>query len=107
MAYQNEIKKIAPKDEVNVISKACPLFVPLVEEEIYDGEIIDATLKHYFKELKAPHAVILGCTHFPLISDALQNYFGKETILIHSGEAIVEQLEKSRSASSYCSKMAR
>lgn len=78
----------------NLQAKATGLFVPLVEEEIYDGEIIDATLKHYFKELKAPHAVILGCTHFPLISDALQNYFGKETLLIHSGEAIVEQLEK-------------
>ncbi len=75
-------------------TKATGLFVPLVEEEIYCGEIIEATFKHYFHQITVPHAIILGCTHFPLISDALQNYFGKDTILIHSGDAIVEHLEK-------------
>lgn len=78
----------------NLQAKATGLFVPLVEEEIYDGEILEATLKHYFKDISNPNAIILGCTHFPLISDALQNYFSKETILIHSGDAIVEYLEK-------------
>ncbi len=79
---------------VNLQAKATGLFVPMVEEGIYEGEILEATLKHYFKDLEVPHAVILGCTHFPLISDALQNYFGKETLLIHSGDAIVEHLER-------------
>jgi glutamate racemase len=74
-------------------AKATSLFVPLVEEEIYDGAILHETFKYYFKEVKKPHAIILGCTHFPLISDALQNYFGKDVVLIHSGDAIVEQLE--------------
>jgi glutamate racemase len=75
-------------------ARATGLFVPLVEEEIYDGEILQATLRHYFKEIKHPDAVILGCTHFPLITDALQNYFGNTTLLIHSGDAIVEYLQK-------------
>ena len=78
----------------NLNSKATGLFVPLVEEEIYDGEILEAAFRHYFKDISDPHAIILGCTHFPLISDALQKYFSKETILIHSGDAIVEHLEK-------------
>ncbi len=78
----------------NLQAKATGLFVPLVEEEIYSGEIIEATFRHYFSKTTVPHAIILGCTHFPLISDALQNYFGKDTILIHSGDAIVEHLEK-------------
>lgn len=78
----------------NLSAKATGLFVPLVEDEIYDGEIIQATFKHYFHDIKSPDAVILGCTHFPLISNALQNYFGKNTTLIHSGDAIVEQLER-------------
>lgn len=77
----------------NLQTKATGLFVPLVEEEIFDGEVLDATFKHYFKELTSPDAVILGCTHFPLIAPALQAYFGKNTQLIHSGEAIVEYLE--------------
>ena len=78
----------------NLQAKATGLFVPLVEEEIYSGQILEETFKHYFKDLTSPHAVILGCTHFPLISNALQNYFGKETQLIHSGDAIVEYLER-------------
>jgi glutamate racemase len=77
----------------NFQTKATGLFVPLVEEEIFSGEILEATFKHYFKDIKQPDAVILGCTHFPLIAPALQAYFGEDTQLIHSGEAIVEYLE--------------
>lgn len=79
---------------LNLQAKATGLFVPLVEEEIFNGKILEAAFEHYFKDIKAPNAVILGCTHFPLISDALQNYFGEDTILIHSGNAIVEHLEE-------------
>jgi len=75
-------------------ARATGLFVPLVEEEIYSGEILQATFRHYFKDVKHPDAVILGCTHFPLITEALQDYFGNSTLLIHSGDAIVEYLEK-------------
>ena len=78
----------------NIEAKATGLFVPLVEEEIFSGSIIDETFKHYFKGLKQnPDAVILGCTHFPLLKNELQKYFGKSTQLIHSGEAIVEYLK--------------
>ena len=77
----------------NIHSCATPLFVPLVEEEIVDGEILNATLTHYFREKETPDALILGCTHFPIIETALQKYFGKITRLIHSGDAIVEYLE--------------
>ncbi len=66
----------------------------MVEENIYSGELLDATMKHYFEELKTPDAIILGCTHFPLISDAIKNYFQNRSIMIHSGEAIVEYLER-------------
>jgi glutamate racemase len=75
-------------------AKATPLFVPLVEEELYEGEILNAALAHYFSNIKRPDALILGCTHFPLISRALQDYFGEKTLLIHSGDAIVEYLQK-------------
>jgi glutamate racemase len=77
----------------NINSLATPLFVPLVEEEILEGEILNATLKHYFKNLQTPDALILGCTHFPIIASSLKSYFGEKTELIHSGEAIVEYLE--------------
>ena len=89
-AYEIGLKN---KGFKNLQAKATGLFVPFVEEEIYDGAILEESFKYYFKDIKNPHAIILGCTHFPLISDALQNYFTKNTLLIHSGDAIVEQLE--------------
>jgi len=79
---------------LNLQARATGLFVPLVEEEVYSGEILEATFRHYFKDVRSPNAVILGCTHFPLITEALQNYFSQDTLLIHSGDAIVEYLEK-------------
>lgn len=90
-AYELGLKK---NQFSNIDSKATGLFVPLVEEEIFRGAILDEVFKHYFIDVnKTPDAVILGCTHFPLISDALQKYFGDKTKLIHSGEAIVQDLE--------------
>lgn len=70
-----------------------PLFVPIVEEELFDGPIIQETFKHYFGPLKRPDVVLLGCTHFPLIAGPISAYFnGAQTI--HSGEAMVHWLEQ-------------
>jgi len=78
----------------NLESKATGLFVPLVEEGIYQGAVLDAVFHYYFSNVKRPDAIILGCTHFPLIADALQEYFGEKSVLIHSGDAIVQYLEQ-------------
>lgn len=78
----------------NITSLATGLFVPLVEEGIFQGELLEATLKHYFKDVTPPQAIILGCTHFPLISHAIHSYFPQAT-LVHSGEAIVTYLKNS------------
>ncbi len=77
----------------NITSLAPSLFVPIVEEGLFEGKVLETTMKHYFKELEAPDFIILGCTHFPLIAKAIGNYF-PNAVLIHSGEAIVEYLEK-------------
>jgi len=77
----------------HITAKATGLFVPIVEEGLYSGSVLESTMTHYFKDLDHPDAVILGCTHFPLISDAISKYFDDNTQLIHSGEAIVEYLE--------------
>ncbi len=76
----------------NIKSIATPLFVPLVEEGILEGNILSSTLEHYFKDLNNIDVVILGCTHFPLIEDKISQYF-KNAITIHSGDAIVEYLK--------------
>jgi len=91
-AYENGLKAL---EFHNLQAKATPLFVPLVEEEIFSGSILNATLEHYFKDIKTPDALILGCTHFPLIEKQIRNYFKNKTTLIHSGDAIVEYLKNS------------
>ena len=87
--YEDELKK---EGCFNITSMQTGLFVPLVEEGLYEGDILDATLKHYFKDLKKIDAVILGCTHFPLIKHKISKYLNN-TLTIHSGEAIVEFLK--------------
>lgn len=77
----------------NTTSLQTGLFVPLVEEGIFKGELLEATMQHYFSSIEVPKAIILGCTHFPLIGDEIKRYFNNTPLLIHSGEAIVEYLE--------------
>jgi len=89
-AYENGLFKLGFG---SFIPKATPLFVPLVEEGIFDGEVLDVTMKYYFKDIDIPKAIILGCTHFPLIESKIFAYFDYQPIMIHSGEAIVEYLE--------------
>jgi len=88
--YQQELYNRGHK---NITAIQTGLFVPLVEEGIRDGAILDEVINYYFKDIQPPKAIILGCTHFPLISQPLQSYFKTKPILIHSGEAIVEYLE--------------
>jgi glutamate racemase len=89
-AYEQGLKK---RGYHNLTPLATPLFVPLVEEDV-KGEVLQAILKYYFHTLNTPDAVILGCTHFPLIANEIQTFFTPQTQLIHSGNAIVEYLEK-------------
>ena len=80
----------------NIIQKATPLFVPLVEEKIYSGQIVDAAMNYYFSEINSIDALIMGCTHFPLIEKEYKKMF-PNTLLIHSGNAIVEYLKSNYS----------
>jgi len=88
--YQKEIKLLGYN---NIQAIQTGLFVPIVEEGLFKGAILDSTIEYYFKNLINPDAIILGCTHFPLISKSIQNYFDKPPLMIHSGEAIVEYLK--------------
>jgi glutamate racemase len=87
--YQKGLNKLSFH---NITSLATPLFVPLVEENIFDGDILKETMKMYFKNLKNIDVVILGCTHFPLIQDKISKFL-HNTKTIHSGDAIVEFLQ--------------
>ncbi len=89
--YQQGIEALGFR---NIEAIATPLFVPIVEEGIFSGALLQSALEHYFGGVEAPDAIILGCTHFPLIAEAIGNHFPNRPLLIHSGEAIAEHLQR-------------
>jgi len=84
--------RLAKEGFTKVKALATGLFVPMVEEGIFQGELLESAFRYYFQSLQSPDALILACTHFPLLSKALSEYFGAKTRLIHSGDAIVDFL---------------
>jgi glutamate racemase len=83
-AYTRAIQSLNPL--ITVFGKACPLFVPLVEEGLIDHEITRLTVQHYLKEFleKRIDCVILGCTHYPLLFQTIQEFVGTPIHLVDS-----------------------
>jgi glutamate racemase len=83
-AYPEAIKKI--DSSVEVFSKACPLFVPLVEEGWTSGTVTRLVAETYLKELKEKgiDTLILGCTHYPLLKPVISEVMGEDVQLIDS-----------------------
>ena len=80
-------------DKVKMFGKACPLFVPLIEEGIIDDEIMDLTIKHYlddFIEEKKVTKLVLGCTHYPFLKKNLKRLYPELELLNPSAEVISE-----------------
>ena len=89
--YAEEINKVKP--DIKVFSRACPLFVPLVENGYTSGQIAQLAVEEYLEPLKRENidTLILGCTHYPLLRDEIGRYMGKNVTLINSGaEAATE-----------------
>ncbi len=88
-------KLLLKKGFKNILSKATPLFVPLVEEGFVEGKLVDDVFEIYFSDIKKENIdiIILGCTHYPFLSSSFKKHFPNAK-LIHSGQAIVELLKE-------------
>jgi len=84
-AYALAIERRAPGTAI--LSRACPLFVPLVEEGWVSHPITRAVAEEYLLELRNPdlESLILGCTHYPLLAPMLADLMGPAVRLIDSG----------------------
>ncbi len=84
-AYAVEIRKQIKTE--HIYSQACPLLVPLVEEGWLDGEITRLTLEKYLTNLinKNVDTLILGCTHYPLLKDSIEQVTQGKMTLVDSG----------------------
>jgi len=84
-AYERGVAALDPA--ATVVARACPLFVPLIEEGWFDHAVTRMVAETYLSELSRASldALILGCTHYPLIAPLLQNVMGPRVTLIDSG----------------------
>jgi glutamate racemase len=83
-AYEKTIKGLSP--HVEVVSRACPLFVPLVEEGWFDDEVTEMVARRYLSGLGEAGigALLLGCTHYPLLKGLLMRVMSKEVRIVDS-----------------------
>lgn len=91
-SYEHALKRIAP--HLQVYSKACPEFVTLVEQGLYRSSkckpVVERAL-HEFKQLDID-TLILGCTHYPFLADAISAFLGPEVELISSAEETAREV---------------
>ena len=92
-AYREAIRKLAPAAEV--FERACPLFVALAEEGWAETEVARMVAEEYLGELRGRRlaALVMGCTHYPILRRVIQEAVGSEVRLIDSGEAAAEAVE--------------
>ena len=94
-SYLIEIEKIFP--DLNVIQQACPMFVPLIENNEYENEATDFFIKKYTDELLSKDdeidTILLACTHYPLIKNRIEKALSKNIKIVPQGEIIATSLK--------------
>jgi glutamate racemase len=85
-AYTKAIKRINP--EIEVVTRPCPLFVPLVESGWVDNEVARLTARTYLQGLREEgvDTLVLGCTHYPLLKGTIAEVMGPDVRLVDSAE---------------------
>ena len=91
--YSRYIKEISPG--MRVTGKACPLFVPLVEEGLWQDPVTDEIARRYLEELidTGIDTLILGCTHYPLIRTTLGKIMGEQVRLVNPAYETARELK--------------
>lgn len=91
-AYTAAIKKADPA--ATVIEQACPLLVPLAEEGWVNNDVARSVAESYLRDLRANiDTLVLGCTHYPILREVIQEAVGEEVLLIDSGKATAAEVK--------------
>ncbi|MGC3982094.1 MAG: glutamate racemase [Steroidobacteraceae bacterium] len=95
-AYQRAIARNNPA--AKVVARACPLFVPLAEEGWVNGPIVEAIARRYLDDLfdggVTADTLLLGCTHFPVLSDSLRSVVGAGVNIVDSADTTAAAVVK-------------
>jgi glutamate racemase len=91
-AYVHALKRLNP--DVHFISKACPAFVPLVEDGDFHSSSTYDTVSGCLESLRGTpmDCLILGCTHYPFLADPISETMGPEVTLINSAEETAREI---------------
>jgi glutamate racemase len=83
-AYEKTIHALRP--DIEIITKPCPLFVPLVEEGWCDDPVTEQVTRRYLQDLMQAEVdtVLLGCTHYPLLKDVISRVMGSGVRIVDS-----------------------
>jgi glutamate racemase len=94
-SYPLEIKKLYP--ELDVVQEACPMWVPLVENNEYNKPgadyFVHKNIKALLKKKPDIDKVILACTHYPLLESKIKKYLPKNIRLVSQGAIVAESLK--------------
>jgi glutamate racemase len=93
-AYPPAIRALRP--DAQVISRACPLFVPLAEEGWTDHDVVRRVAEVYLKPMEEAEVdtLVLGCTHYPLLRSVIAQVMGDGVCLVDSAEAVAAEVGK-------------
>ena len=93
-SYPVEIAKFFP--EIKVYQQACPLWVPLIENNEHQGDgadfFVKKNLESIFRKGSDIDVILLGCTHYPLLNEKIQEYLPSGVKLISQGEIVADSL---------------
>ncbi len=91
--YERYLHQINP--ELTVVSKACPLFVPLVEEGLFEDRITEDVVGRYLHDMKEYEidALVLGCTHYPLLRGVIGREMGNAVRLVNPAYETAKSLK--------------
>lgn len=93
--YKTEIRKFFP--DVTVYQHACPMWVPLIENNEMGEEVADYYVKKDLKELlkqsEQIDTILLGCTHYPLLMDTIKKYLPEHIAVISQADIVADSLK--------------
>jgi len=92
-AYERSIKKISP--DTAVISRPCPLFVPIVEEGLENDEVAHLMAEKYLHDLRRSDidVLVMGCTHYPALEKVIKKVMGKGVTIVHTGRETAKEVK--------------
>ena len=93
-AYDHAIRALSP--ETKIISQACPVLVPMIEEGWLDDPVTDAAIERYIRPLLDAKidTLVLGCTHYPLLRNAIARIAGTSVHIVDSAENCASSLSQ-------------